>query len=281
MTANADVTSANTVGFQTITVPADTWVMCATPFSEIGGQPFDLQNLISGMPTATAATGLGDGWKATKPQIQIQKRNADGDVTGTGYDMAYWISNAQNNPANTKDNETGWANGSKQHIGKKAAAIKLEPGTAYWFKDPNQENVLTFAGQVVDQTAPKVTVPADTWQMICNPFPVAIELNSVKFTIDAVATAATGLGDGWKATKPQIQIQKRNAAGQVTGTGYDMAYWISNAQNNPANTKDTETGWANGSKQHIGKKAAAITIPSGAGFWFKNPNGETVVEFAL
>ena len=279
----ADVTSANIVGYQSVYVPQATWVMAATPFEDIGGGGIPLSQLVKGVATTTIASSAlpNSPWKTQAPQIQLQQRAPSGAIAGTGNDSYYYVNNAQD--SGTGDTKPGWCNAARKLVGgAQVADILVAPGTAYWYRDPGAASTISIAGQVVSGTAKTVTVPAGMWQMVCNPFPVAITLASAKMTFEGLPIVASSAmpNNPWKTQAAQVQIQQRDADGNVAGTGNDSYYYVTNAQD--SGTADTKTGWCNAARKLVGgAQVQDIVIPSGSGFWFYNPSANTTITFAL
>ena len=287
MTGVCDVQSQNIVGFTTVTVPADKWQMVALPFEKVGeGGAVDLQDLVKGIPTALNVSGAYTKWGDTVPQLQLQNRDKTTGAITAGNTTYYYV-NATRTAAYGGGKEPGWANQGGLYVGKSAiAAVSVKPGTAYWFKIPATETyaekqyTVSLAGQVVGNDAPTtITVPQGKWQMVCNPFPMDIPLNSVNFAIDAEAINVSGAYTKWGDTVPQLQLQNRDKTTGIITAGNTTYYYV-NATRTAAYGGGKEPGWANQGGLYVGKSAiAAVTIPAGAGFWFKNPNADTVITF--
>lgn len=172
--------------------------------------------------------------------------------------------------------------------GSNIAAIKLKPGTAFWFNDP-ADSTISFSGQVVSKDEFSFDVPADKWALICNPFPTAITLNSVKISYNGLVTTVKHKDANWdKGAAPRAQVQPRNPDGTITGSAPVSYFYISNAAlDKKGNLRDA--GWANGSGYRLGWEGCALTngsniasveIPAGAGFWFQNPGVNCTVTIS-
>lgn len=229
--------SANTVGYSSTAVAANTWYMAGVQFTDTAtGTGISLQDFVKG---DFEAKTFWDDETAIAPQVQI--------YGASGYTTYYYFDDA----ASGSDEITAWADG-----GGDAVDVTLAPGSALWFKNPTAACNVTFAGQVLAAGTKEVTCTAGAWNMIANPYPTALELNSDK--IDWNVEPKT-FWDDETAIAPQIQVY---------GTGgYTIYYYFDDA----ASGSDEITAWADG-----GGDAADVTIPVGGALWFKASDASTV-----
>ncbi len=241
------VTSANTVGYTTKTIAADTFYLYGIQFEEVGNGTgaINLNDLVS-MSGIVACKF--DNMNTDAAQIQV--RNA----ANTGYNLYFYISDA----IDANDNEVeGWANGNGD-----LAEDAINIGKGFWFKAPaaaiSGTATLTLNGQVSGNASGAVTFTANTFVLGANPFPVAADLNDQ--TVSGIVACKF---DNMNTDAAQIQV--RNAA----NTGYNLYFYISDAID--ANDNEVE-GWANGN----GDLAGSGAIPVGAGFWVKSPTAGSI-----
>ncbi len=249
--ALAEVTSANTVGFTTKTVTADTFYLCGIQFEEVGNGTgaIKLNDLVT--MSGIEACGFDD---MNTDAAQIQVLNA----SGSGYNRYYYISDAYD--ANENEVE-GWSDGNGD-----LAENAINIGKGFWFKAPaaavSGTATLTLNGQVNGNESGSVSFTANTFALAANPFPVATDLNNV--TVSGIVASTF---DNMNSDAAQIQVLN------ASGSGYNRYYYISDAYD--ANENEVE-GWSDGN----GDLAEGGVIPVGAGFWLKSPTAGTI-SFSL
>ena len=163
--------------------------------------------------------------------------------------------------------------------------MKVAPGTAFWFKDPASDADIQLAGQVVNDGSKTVSPTAGKWNLVCNPFPIEVALNSESITFTGLSDVAFVNAAQARTEAPYIQIQKRDADGNVTGATIDYFY-VNNAIYNSGYVPgvgpsyDRRPGWCDTSGNLLGGlKADAVSVKVGTGFWFKDPNNSVTIEF--
>ena len=238
----AAVQSANIVGYVTQDVSANKYVMLGCPFESTAGENLNIQNFISGNITAY-------NWPEGSEErawIQIQQ------ASGTGYDQYYlsWEDGDEENPIFL------WMT-----AGGDEADVEIKPGFSCWFKNPTACTI-TVAGQVADPSKGSVTVSPNKYEMIANPFPMDVKLNSDK--LNCKGLTAYNWPEG-SEERSWIQIPAKS------GSGYDQYYlsWEDGDEDNPVFLWMTAGG-----------DEADVTIKAFTGFWLKDPNGGTI-KFAL
>ena len=241
--AMAQVQSANTVGFTTKSISADTFYLCGIQFEEVGNGTgaIKLDDLIS--MSGIVACGYDD---MESDAAQIQVRN------GNTYTPYYYISDAYD--AEGKE-VTGWADGAGD-----LAEGAINIGKGFWFKAPaaaiSGTASLTLNGQVSGNASGTVTFAANTFVLAANPFPAAVDF------ADVTVSGITAVGyDDMESNAAQIQVRNGNA--------YTPFYYISDAYD--ADGKEVE-GWADGA----GDLAEGDSISVGAGFWVKSPTAGSI-----
>ena len=247
------ITSANTVGYSGTTINADQWYLVGVQFADIAKaiESADLNSLIS---TTCAPGEYGDGSDFTMgnaPMIQVLKPN------GSSYDFYYYISDADDGNGNYTATE--WVDAGGFNLTPEAA-LALSKG--FWFKSATV-GTFTCAGQVSALSEFERTVPAGQFEIVANPFPVALSLNA------PVTSGFTPgeYGDGSDFTMgnaPMIQVLKPN------GMSYDFYYYISDADDGNGNYTATE--WVDAG----GFNLEGTQVGVGAAFWIKS---ETAGKF--
>ena len=119
------IESANTVGYSTTAVAANTWYMAGVQFTDTAtGTGISLQDFVKG---DFAATSFWDDDVALAPTIQVYGAG--------GYTAYYYFSDATSG----SDEVTAWADGSGD-----AVDASVPVGGAMWFKASDASTV-TFA----------------------------------------------------------------------------------------------------------------------------------------
>ena len=220
-TVGLAIESANTVGYNTTSVAADSWYMVATQFKGVG-QTTDVMpvNQLCGVSGIDAVT-----FANRNNGLQIQVYN------GTGYTIYYYISDA------TGATGPVWAN-TRRPV---ADTVTIPLGSAFWLKTPatvGADASVTVAGEVkTDAKTKTIDVGASEWTQVANPFPTDLTIEMITTTGLTPATFAT------RNSGPQIQV--------YNGSGYTIYYYISDA------TGATGPVWANTRRPSTGKIANA------------------------
>ncbi len=241
------IESANTVGYTSKAVEGGKYYLIGTQFDETGSESagsIGMNDLIKLSSTITA--GLYDDDFATAPKISVL--NAAG-----GYTPYYFISDGTDD----NDDELGydcWCDVDGYELDD---ASKLSLGKGFWFYSP-VSGTITTAGQVSDVASVNLSFAADKNVILCNPYPVAVALQSL------ATTATPGLYDDDFATAPKISIL--NAAG-----GYTPYYYISDGTDD----NDDELGY-NAWCDVDGYELSGTQIEAGAAFWMYSPTAGSV-----
>ena len=231
------IESANTVGYSSTAVAANTWYMAGVQFTDTAtGTSISLQDFVKG---DFEPKTYWDDETAIAPQVQI--------YGASGYTAYYYFDDA----ASGADEVTSWAN-----FDGDAVNVTLAPGSALWFKNPTGACNVTFAGQVLAAGTKEITCTAGAWNMIANPYPTALALNSDKVNWNVEPKT---YWDDETAIAPQIQVY---GAG-----GYTAYYYFDDA----ASGADEVTAWAN-----FDGDAVDVSIPVGGAIWFKASDASTV-----
>ena len=239
------VNSANTVGYTTMSISADTFYLCGIQFEDVGDGTgaISLNDLVSMSGIEACAYS-----SRAASAAQIQVRN------GNTYSVYYYLSDAYDEDAD--EELEGWAD-----AGGDLATDPIDIGKGFWFKAPaaaiNGSAFLVFKGQVRGEASKAVSFAADTFVLAANPFPSGTDLSKVTMSgIQAVGYSS-------RATSA-AQIQVRN------GNTYNIYYYLSDAYDEDAD--EELEGWADAG----GDLATSDAIAPGAGFWIKSPSAGSI-----
>ncbi len=237
------IESANTVGYTTKAVEASKFYLIGTQFNKTGDDSagsVGMNDLIK--LSSTIAAGLYDDDFATAPQIQVLS-------AAGGYNKYFYISDGTDD----NDDELGydcWCDKDGYELDDTA---KLALGKGFWFTSPSTSGTITTSGQVSEMASTTLNFPADKFTILCNPYPVAVALQSL------TTSATPGLYDDDFATAPQIQVL--SAAG-----GYNKYFYISDGTDD----NDDELG-VNAWCDKDGYELDGTQIDAGAAFWITAP----------
>ena len=165
----ADVTSANIVGYaNSKTITANTFSLGTTPFAAVGSDVVKVQDMM----TTTGAPSTYMKRNIEAPMLQVWD--------GAGYKFYYYLTDAY--VEETDEEVLGWANGSGDYTD-----AEIAPGTGYWYKVPTAASGFTLPGQVLGATSVTKDVFSSKFNLIGNPYPIALDFNKVKTTVPAQA----------------------------------------------------------------------------------------------
>ena len=246
--ADGGVQSANTVGYTTQAIAADTYYMIGTQFETVGGsaETISFDDLIS--MTGVSACSY-DNQEDEAAEIDV--------LVDDGYMSYYYISDAYN--ANNQDvGKDCWAIDGYECTAADALAL----GNGFWLKVPAAaiSGTASFMtkGQVYGSPTKSVSFPGNkVYTMVSNPFPVATGLQNV------VTTGVQACGyDDQEDEAAEIDI--------LVDDGYMSYYYISDAYD--ANNQDVgKDCWA-----IDGYECTGTQLSAGEGFWIKSPSAGTL-----
>ncbi len=221
--------------------------MVGVQFADVASET-EVANFNSFISTTCTPGEYGDGTDFTMgnaPMIQVLKSN------GTGYDFYYYISDADDGNGNYTATE--WVDAGGFNLDASAAQA-LSKG--FWFKS-HTAGTLNCAGQVSAFSEFERNVPAGQFEIVANPYPVALSLNAP--TSSGFTPGEYGDGtDFTMGNAPMIQVLKSN------GTGYDFYYYISDADDGAGNYTATE--WVDAG----GFNLTGTQVGVGQAFWIKS-----------
>ena len=228
--------------------------MVAVQFADTGStaNKADFNSYIS---TTCSAGEYGIGEDTTMngaPMIQVLQSN------GIGYDFYYYISDAYDSNDNPVSGNC-WAD-ANGYIVTEDDMQALAKG--FWFK-ASANGSITCAGQVSATDVIGRTLIAGQFEIVANPYPVALDLNAPTST--GFTPGEYGIGeDTTMKGAPMIQVLQSN------GIGYDFYYYISDAYDSSDNPVDGNC-WADAN----GYITTGTQVPVGQAFWIKSATAGT------
>ena len=241
------ITSANTVGYSGATINADQWYLVGVQFADVSSvtETADFNSLISTTCTPGTIGDFSDPTWNNAPVIQVLKAN------GQSYDFYYYIDDADDGNGNYT--ATAWVDAEGFNL-TAAAAQALSKG--FWFKS-HTAGTLTCAGQVSALSEFERNIPAGQFEIVANPYPVALSLNAPTTSGFTPGTIGDFSDPTWN-NAPMIQVLKAN------GQSYDFYYYINDADDGNGNY--TATAWVN----QEGFNLNGTQVGVGAAFWIKS-----------
>ena len=248
------IVSSSVVGYSGQDVKAGQFYMVAVQFADVGAIA-DVANFNNFFSTTCAPGEYGsDGasMRNSAPMIEVLQSN------GLGYDFYYYISDAIDSDGNLIDGAC-WADDGG-YIVTDADLQALSKG--FWFKAFN-DGTITCAGQVSNTAEFKNSPTASQFNIVANPYPIALELNSVESTNFTPGEYGSD-GASMRSSAPIIEVLQSN------GLGYDFYYYISDAIDSDGNLIDGAC-WADDG----GYIATGAQVPVGQSFWVKSASAGT------
>ena len=248
----AGITSANTVGYSGATINAGQWYMVGVQFADVASvnETADFNSFIS---TTCTPGVIGDGSDPTwgnAPMIQVLKEN------GQSYSYYYYVSDGDD--GTFRFDLTGWVDDLGNIVGASAVQT-LSKG--FWFKSATA-GTLTCAGQVSALSTFTRNVPAGQFEIVANPYPVALGLNDPTTSGFTAGVIGDGSDPSW-GNAPMIQILKEN------GLSYSYYYYVSDGDD--GTFRFDLTGWVD----DLGNILTGTQVPVGQAFWIKSETAGT------
>ena len=246
--ATAEIESANTVGYTSKDVTAGKFYLIGAQFDKAGttsAGSVDMNDLIKLSSTIEAGTFADDF--VTAPKISVL--NAAG-----GYANYFYISDGTDD----NDDDLGYDCWCDDYGYELTDSAKLALGKGFWFSSPSTSGTITTVGQVSEIASVTLSFPADKFMILCNPYPVAVPLQSL------TTSATPGAFADDFATAPKISVL--NAAG-----GYANYFYISDGTDD----NDDDLGF-NAWCDDYGYELSGTQIDAGAAFWISAPAAGSV-----
>ena len=243
------ITSANTVGYNTTKVKGGQFYMVGVQLADVASAD-ETADFNTAFKTDCVPGEYGDGNDFTygnAPMIQVLQSN------GQAYDFYYYISDAYDSSDKPVVGNC-WADASG-YILTSDVAMQLSKG--FWFKSETDGSI-TAAGQVSALNDFERIVPANQFEIVANPYPVALCLNSP--TTAGFAPGEYGDGNDFTyGNAPMIQVLQSN------GQAYDFYYYISDAYDS-SDKPVVGNCWADASGYIL--NGAQVNV--GSAFWIKS-----------
>ena len=248
------VQSNNIVGYNTTDAEDGKFTIIAAQFEDVQSGEIDLQKVLSGF--IPVAYDKGHDFLKTAPQLQIQDGNG-------GYICYYYLLDAWDKDA--KDEVQAWADS----MGNLVKELKVTAGTAFWVKTLEGGDKSVVSGAVCGEDSATVEVPQDTFKLVANAFPMALDLNGEKFDGEDLIAVPWDKARDYLKTAVQIQVQNKDG-------GYVYYYYLSDGEYvDEKGATATKKGWCNS----LGSIADEAIIGVGRGFWIKSVSGSCKLTF--
>ena len=253
LTGLADITSANTVGYISRDIEAETFYMVAAQFENVGEDAVADFNKVISLKNIKAVS-IDD---AVKSGAEIQVR------VGSKYNHYYYINDAWDE----HDEEVAgdvWADGEGYII---TEADLLALGDGFWFvahgDSASAGASITVNGEVssANELSKDVAGTTEGWfSIVANPFPMGTDLNKITTT----GLTAVSIDD---AVKSGNEIQVRY------GSKYNHYYYINDAWDEHDEEVPGDV-WADGEGYIV---TDADIIAAGSSFWVNGrQNGKLI-----
>ena len=226
------VESANVVGYTSTTCEAGKWYLIGCNFEAVSGSGVSIQDLVKGLTPGSDASD--------SPTIQYW----DGSKLQTLCFLDFvWSDDAG-------DFVEAWAD----PLAGDMATFTVDPGFGCWIKLPSA-GTFTCSGQVVaaDETPKSVTI---NWQLMSNPYPVALSVNSAAFDCSELAPGSDA------SDSPTIQYWDGE---KLQTLCYLDFVWSDDAG-------DFVYAWAD----PLAGDYSAVSFPPCTGFWIKGSAAGTI-----
>ena len=277
------ITSANTVGYATVTIPAQAMTMIGVQFADVDGTTaISIQDLFKdplgqGL-TGAAAAGNADQlmyWDPGEASSYITLFLYDSTLTSTAAQARKnkWLTS-------TKPTDTSWGTAASQ-VSPKA----LTSGMGLWLsrKTFGAPITLNMAGGAVKATEGRSITVREGLTMISGGFSTGFAPNpDVAGTGDAIDWLTKGcVGAATAANADQLMFWDPNeASSYITLFLYNSTLTSTAAQARKnkwlTSTKPTDTSWGTAASTPSPK-----VIPMGRGIWYRRKAGEGSLTFTL
>lgn len=233
-----DVYSSNIVGYTKVTVAAG-FNMLGGQFVEVGtGNPIDINSLVQSSDLAGLDANV-------LPQSTLKA------WTGLGYDIYGWVAAGEGTANGLPEWDSKWVLEDQSAV----AAVDVVAGNGFWIQTTAPATI-TMMGEVSSSNTYSVAVSAG-FNMIANPFPMEISIQSVQST-DLAGLDANVL--------PQSLLKT------WTGLGYDIYGWVAAGEGTANGLPEWDSKWVLEDQSAV----ANVTIGVGQGFWIQTTAPATI-----
>lgn len=234
-----DVTSQNVVGFYGSSLVQGQWQQAAIQFDKIGGT----NNTLADLPFDPNIFSMSG----------IQVAYNDGDLLLLRSYTCYSEDPLGPDPEFGGGRPAGWYDGDFNYAGD----VEIPAGTGFWLVPSATTNV-SYKGEVIPVDV-QVTFASGKWKMLCNPFPMAIQLKDLPFS------PATWFNTG-------IQVAYND--GDLVLLRSYTCYSEDPLGPDPEFGGGRAAGWYDGDFGYAGE----VELPVGQGFWV-NPATDGTLTF--
>ena len=278
------VESANVVGYQTVTLPAQTYAMIGVPFTAAGSSAgISVQDLVAtnGLTAAQTSANADKLWyydpNESSGYVQLHLFDTTSTASAAQAMKGKWVTSV-------KPKDASWGTGAN-----KVCEKILTPGMGLWLvrADASQPLTLTFSGQVVVAPEGNEVALREGYNMIAGSFSADFVFNNV----------AAGVGEtdvDWKSLGCVAAQTSANADriwfyDQGESSGYVQVHLFDTTSTASAaqamknhwvtSVKPADTSWGTAANKVTPKK-----VPAGRGFWYirqdsAHGGGATTIKF--
>ena len=250
------------MGYKTVSCTGGKWYMIAADFQTVGNtaaqktikiNEFIKGDFVGGVDTSDSC-----------PIMQIWS------AEGSAYTSWYFWKDSTGKTTAKKHNFWGRDDDKDKYDEYMAATVDL--GQAVWFQ-PKADCTIQVAGQVAEVNTSTVDVKPGQWNMIANPWPIALNINSgVNWAAQVEAGNLTG-GADTSDSCPIIQIWDSEASGYTS--------WYFWKDSTGKTTAKKHNFWGRDDDKDKYDEYMAATVPVGYGFWFKYGQQTTDKDMTL
>ena len=245
----ADVSSANIVGYSTLTINKG-YSILALNFEKTGSGELSIQDAFPFSEGMTKGPSSSDG-----DSLMIMKDDGTYDT--------YFMSNGKNAKATVTGGDGKWVNVKETVV----STATLKTGKAFWYVskafNDNAESTpytITVAGQVLVAPTDSKDISV-SYMLIGNPYPCDIPLND-GVVITKGMTKGPSSSDG-----DSLMIMKDD--------GTYETYFMSNGKNAKATVTGGDGKWVNVKETVV----STASFPANRAGWFVSKSCETTVQF--
>ena len=240
--ASGGVTSANVVGYQTLSVVGTKYNMLGVQWDKVGGGSLSVQDVFAGTAGLTGST-FADVFAADRIKVW--------DPVTSGY-VDFWLYAVINDPAW----DGKWIDGT----GSPATAT-FSAGSTFWLQSKGTNVNVISAGQAPSAATISQAIVGGKYNMIINPYPTTYPLNGSFNWLTAGAVGST-FADVFAADR--IKVWDPNTAGYTD-------YWLYAFISDPA----WDGKWIDGTGS-----PATYALPMGTPAWYQSKGSSFTLVFS-